>query len=155
MHAPVVSGTGYDGESARFAANAFHGLDIGLDGSLKNGPWIVDWRAKVAIGANVTSAQINGMTTATVGGVTTTSPDGLLAQPTNIGSYSQTRFAVPPDLALSRLSIRTGLAGFRHLRFTRVDEPATGRQHDRYDPEFKSLSARDRRRAAAPAAAIQ
>ena len=61
---------------------------------------MLEWRAKVALGANFNEAQINGTTSITVGGITTTSPGGLLALSSNIGSYTQTRFAAVPDFAV-------------------------------------------------------
>jgi hypothetical protein len=82
------------------ATSDFHGLDLGLTGEFTRGPWSLDWRAKVALGANINSAQINGSNAVTVGGVTTASSGGLLALSSNIGSYTQTRFATVPEIEL-------------------------------------------------------
>ena len=82
------------------ASSDFHGLDLGLVGEFERGPLTFEWRAKVALGADFNDAKINGSTTVTVGGVTTTSVGGVLALSSNIGSYSQTRFAVVPDIEL-------------------------------------------------------
>jgi hypothetical protein len=82
------------------ASSSFNGLDLGVAGELAGGPWTLEWRAKVALGANQNEAQVNGSTTVTVGGVSTTLPGGLLALSSNIGNSSQTRFAAVPDLAL-------------------------------------------------------
>jgi hypothetical protein len=83
------------------ATSDFHGVDLGLTGEFARGPWSFDWRAKVALGANINSAQINGSTVVTVpGGAPVLSSGGLLALSSNIGSYSQTRFAAVPEIEL-------------------------------------------------------
>jgi Putative beta barrel porin-7 (BBP7) len=82
------------------ATSDFHGLDLGVTGEFTRGPWMLEWRAKVALGANFNEAQINGSTTVAAAGVTTMSPGGLLALSSNIGNYAQTRFAVAPEIAL-------------------------------------------------------
>jgi hypothetical protein len=88
-------------DSDAFGARSdFHGVDLGLTGEWKRGPWTLEWRGKVALGANINSANINGMTAITFGGVTTTSPGGLLALSSNSGNFSQTRFSVVPEIAL-------------------------------------------------------
>ena len=83
------------------ATSNFHGVDLGLTGEFTHGPWSFDWRAKVALGANINSAQINGSTVITPpGGAPVVAPGGLLALSSNIGSYSQTRFAAVPEISL-------------------------------------------------------
>ena len=81
------------------ASSSFNGVDLGVAGELARGPWTLEWRAKVALGANQNEAQVNGSTTITAGGVTTTLPGGLLALSSNIGNTSQTRFAAVPELS--------------------------------------------------------
>ncbi len=82
-------------------ANDFSGLDLGLTGEARSGDFTFEWLGKVAVGANYSSARIDGSNTFAVGGgPAVTSPGGLLALPTNIGNFSQTRFAVVPELAL-------------------------------------------------------
>jgi hypothetical protein len=78
------------------ASSDFHGLDLGLTGEWKGGPWTLEWRGKVALGANLNSAAISGMTT--IAGVPF--QGGLLALSSNSGNFSQTRFAVVPEIAL-------------------------------------------------------
>jgi Putative beta barrel porin-7 (BBP7) len=82
------------------ATSDFHGVDLGLTGEWKGGPWALEWRGKVALGANFNSANISGLTAITFGGVTTTLPGGLLALSSNSGNFSQTRFSVVPEIAL-------------------------------------------------------
>jgi Putative beta barrel porin-7 (BBP7) len=79
--------------------NDFNGLDLGLTGESRFGAWTLEWLGKVAVGGNYSTAQING-TTITAGGATVVAPGGLLALPSNMGSFSQARFAVVPELAL-------------------------------------------------------
>jgi hypothetical protein len=78
------------------AASNFNGIDLGAIGESKYGPWVLEWRASIAIGANFSNAQINGSTT--IGGATM--QGGFLALSSNIGNYNQTTFAVVPELNL-------------------------------------------------------
>jgi hypothetical protein len=81
-------------------ANNFGGLDLGLTGEQRYGAWTVEWLGKVALGANYSTAQIYGSTIpAAGGGAPVTSPGGLLALPSNMGTFSATRFALVPELA--------------------------------------------------------
>ena len=82
------------------ASSHFHGLDLGITGEYMRGPWMLEWRAKVALGVNFNEAQINGSTAITVGGVTTILPGGMLALSSNIGNTTQSRFAAVPDFAV-------------------------------------------------------
>ena len=82
------------------AASSFHGLDLGLTGDWRNGPWSLEWRGKVALGANLNTADVSGSTTSTIAGFTTTVPGGFLALASNSGHFSQTKFAVIPELSL-------------------------------------------------------
>ena len=98
--AAVPAGTVIAISDSFHARSSFHGLDLGVDGAFSRGPWMLEWRARVALGANLNEAQISGATGVTVGGVTTMSPGGFLALSSNIGSYTQTRFAAVPDFAV-------------------------------------------------------
>ena len=87
--------------SDNFKADSnFHGLDLGLTGDWRNGPWSLEWRGKVALGANLNTADVSGSTTSTIAGFTTTVPGGFLALASNSGHFSQTKFAVIPELSL-------------------------------------------------------
>lgn len=100
LNSPIPAGSIICVSNSFSASSDFHGLDLEIIGELTHGPWMLEWRAKVALGANFNEAQINGSTTTNVGGVTTTLPSGLLALSSNIGSFSQARFAVVPEIAL-------------------------------------------------------
>jgi putative beta barrel porin BBP7 len=82
------------------ATSDFHGVDLGIAGEWRRGLWSLEWRGKVALGANLTSSQIGGATTASFGGVTTTMPGGLLALSSNSGNTSQTRFSAVPEVSV-------------------------------------------------------
>ena len=66
---------------------------------------------KVALGEVHQTVDINGNTTFAVPGVTTASPGGLLALPTNIGSYTRDHFAVVPEVG-----VKVGYQVTEHLR---------------------------------------
>ena len=95
--AGVVAITGND---AFNTASDFHGIDLGLVGTWRSGPWMLEWRGEVALGANLNSANINGASTISGFGATTNFSGNFLAVSSNIGNYSQTRFAAVPELAL-------------------------------------------------------
>ncbi|HEY3789306.1 MAG TPA: BBP7 family outer membrane beta-barrel protein [Urbifossiella sp.] len=86
----------------RFAtSNNFYGGLVGLSGDRQFGRFFVGGRATVAFGANNQIIDISGSTVVTPpGGPSTTYQGGLLAQPSNIGHYERTVFAVLPALTL-------------------------------------------------------
>ena len=100
INGPVPAGTIFGVNDSFKAISNFHGVDLGIIGEFTQGPWLLEWRAQVAVGANFNEAQINGSTTIQIGSGATTSPGGLLALSSNIGNFSQTRFAVVPELSL-------------------------------------------------------
>jgi hypothetical protein len=108
-------------------ANDFHGLDLGLTGEILRGPWSLVWLAKLALGGTFTGLDISGSTVTVSGGGTVTSAGGLLALPTNIGSFSESRFAVVPELS-ARLGYQftprlRGYVGYDVLWWTGVVRP--------------------------------
>ncbi|WP_426409592.1 BBP7 family outer membrane beta-barrel protein [Bradyrhizobium ganzhouense] len=82
------------------AASNFHGVDLGLAGDWRNGPWSLEWRGKVALGANINESDVSGFTSLTTAGVTTTFPAGVFAVASNSGHFSQTKFAAVPEISL-------------------------------------------------------
>ncbi|WP_187436960.1 BBP7 family outer membrane beta-barrel protein [Bradyrhizobium rifense] len=95
----IVFGTLTPSDNFKAASN-FHGLDLGLTGDWRNGPWSLEWRGKVALGANLNTADVSGSTISTIAAVTTTVPGGFLALASNSGHFSQTKFTVVPELSL-------------------------------------------------------
>jgi hypothetical protein len=86
----------------RFATrNQFNGGQIGLDGEWFLGRWSLGGFTKVALGNVHESVSINGNTVfAPVGGMPITQPGGLLAQGSNIGTFTQNHFAVVPEVGV-------------------------------------------------------
>jgi hypothetical protein len=95
-----IGGDSFSASDQFNARSDFHGIDLGIAGEWARERWTLEWRGKVALGANLSSAQISGATTSTIAGVTTTTPGGLLALSSNIGNNSQTRFAAVPEVAV-------------------------------------------------------
>ena len=119
--------------------NNFNGGQIGLNSQHSDGCWTLDLLAKVAIGGVGQNVGINGSTTVTQPGDTpASSPGGILALGTNMGSYHRSRFAVLPEFGATlkyqfnpvwRVSV-----GYSLLILTNVVRP--GDQIDtRLDPD--------------------
>jgi hypothetical protein len=81
--------------------NQFHGGELGLQTELASGPWSVGIITKVALGNNHQDLQIEGETRAIGTGSPAISAGGLFAQPSNIGRFSQDRFAVLPEASVT------------------------------------------------------
>jgi hypothetical protein len=81
------------------ARDDFHALEFGFDGELRRGCWTLDGLAKLAVGPNLETIQINGSTTTTVPGEAPfSSSGGLLALTSNIGAYHNRQWAVIPEV---------------------------------------------------------
>jgi hypothetical protein len=82
--------------------NTFHGGQIGLRGEMRWGNWIFDGRAKIAFGTTNSRADINGYTITSIPGQPADQEvGGLLALPTNIGSYRRDEFSIVPELGVN------------------------------------------------------
>jgi hypothetical protein len=81
--------------------NQFNGGQIGVDGEWNFGRFSLGGFTKVALGNVHESVSINGNTVITpVGLMPVTLPGGLLAQGSNIGTFTQNRFAVVPEVGV-------------------------------------------------------
>jgi hypothetical protein len=113
----------------RFAThNQFYGGQIGVDGRYVYGPWSVDGRFKLGLGATQQTLEIDG-------GQRFVAPDGtvgnfkggLLALPSNIGHFSQARFSVVPEFGITlgyQLTPRArAFLGYNLLYWTDVVRP--------------------------------
>ncbi len=114
--------------------NQFYGGQIGFDSEWKRGPWSLDVRGKLALGATEQQLTINGIESITAAnGTTSNFTGGLLALPSNIGSYYKTEFSVVPEVGLTigyQLTSAIRLfAGYNFLYWTNVARP--GEQIDR------------------------
>ena len=77
----------------------FYGCDVGMRGEYRMGRWFVDGTGRIALGSTYQSCDIYGSTTVTVPGVApVTAPGGLLALPSNIGSYSREVLTFVPEV---------------------------------------------------------
>jgi hypothetical protein len=81
--------------------NTFYGGQIGLQGELRWNRWFLDVDTKLGLGDVHQVVDIAGSTTTSDATGIHTSPGGLLAQGTNIGTYSRDRFAVLPELGVN------------------------------------------------------
>jgi hypothetical protein len=80
--------------------NQFVGGEVGLAGEKYWGPWFVDFRATLALGATDELIVVNGSQQIInrITGQVQNFQGGLLALNSNIGRYSHDRFAVVPEL---------------------------------------------------------
>jgi hypothetical protein len=95
----IAPGTEFRVEDTFTAENDFHLIPLGLHYSHRGGLWRFSARASVALGFVRQEVNIRGRTTNLVGGtVDSVEAGGLLALPSNSGSYDRTRFAWVPEL---------------------------------------------------------
>jgi uncharacterized protein YraI len=82
-------------------SNTFNGGDIGLAGEYRSPRrfWF-GGEGRLAMGNMQETLKIDGVTTAAAGGFTASLPNGLLAQPSNIGTFTQNHFALIPSVDL-------------------------------------------------------
>jgi len=83
--------------------NNFYGGQIGLTGEVRRGRWFVDTRASIAFGSVTQTAQISGSQQQVfASGINVPAVGGLLAQPgANIGTFTQSKFAVMPEVGVN------------------------------------------------------
>ncbi len=85
------------------AENNFYGGQIGLTGEIRRGRWFLNGRSTIAFGTVQQTATIGGGQALTFAdGSVGQYPGGLLALPgANIGRYSQSKFAVMPEIGFN------------------------------------------------------
>lgn len=92
--------------------NRFYGGTIGARTEVWNNRLFARVTGTLGLGVNHQEVNINGATTTTASGVTTVAEGGLLALPSNIGSYARNRFSVVPQI-----DVKTGVVfADNHLR---------------------------------------
>jgi len=116
------------------AENSFHGGEIGVFTSLERGYFVFDIATKLAIGNLDRRSAVSGLThVETPAGSQSTAAGGLLALPSNLGTYDRDTFALLPELDLkARLNLTDCLTmnvGYDLLFLTNVYR--TGDQIDR------------------------
>ena len=110
-------------------SNNFNGGDVGLAGEyhFRNRFWF-GGETRLAMGNMQETLKIDGVVAAAASGFTASLPNGLLAQPTNMGTFVQNHFALIPSVDLKvgyhltpgfRLTI-----GYNFTYITRVIRPA-------------------------------
>jgi hypothetical protein len=81
--------------------NQFHGVDLGTNFSWCKGCFSLDLLSKIALGNTRSRIDIAGNSIITEDGDSENFAGGILAQRTNIGSYSADEFAVAPELGVT------------------------------------------------------
>ena len=83
--------------------NNFYGGQLGTNLEWKRGLWALDFRAKVALGSTNQSATVAGseLDTSLSTGQQARFNSGLLALPTNIGTFNRNVFSVVPEVGLN------------------------------------------------------
>lgn len=93
--------------------NHFYGVNLGLTGELRRGRFFTSYRAAVGLGSVYQELQVAGsQNLVTTAGLPAFADGGLLALPSNNGSYNQRKFGVVPEANLT-----FGLYLTQHLRF--------------------------------------
>ncbi len=105
--------------------NEFHGGVIGVMGEYQGERINWSFLAKLGLGRMRERVTISGFSTTTPPGLATTVTNGgLLAQPSNIGTFTQNQFAVVPEIGISAnwcLSERVTLsAGYSFIYWSRL-----------------------------------
>lgn len=106
------AGTRFQVHDSFRTRNYFNGGVLGLAYEHRFSHYYVNVRSTVALGNTHSVVDINGNTVITPpGGPSTSYTGGLLAQPSNIGTYTKDSFAVVPEV-----SLRLGVQVTPHLR---------------------------------------
>lgn len=82
--------------------NDFYGVMLGLTGEWRKGMWSLQLLGRVSLGETRQRVEIAGSQVVSVPGASTgTFPGGLLARPSNIGTYSDNQFTAVPEVGLN------------------------------------------------------
>ena len=108
--------------------NVYNGAQIGLGYMMWRGKWMLDARGLVGLGGTCSTVNINGSTTViAASGAASTLPGGLLAQGTNIGSYSSSQLSFVPEVGVRlgyQIAPRVAVtAGYTFMYWTGVARP--------------------------------
>lgn len=108
--------------------NSFYGAQLGARAEWQRGRWFANLLGKVALGTTHQEVRISGTTVITVpGAAPSVQTGGLLALPTNIGSYSRNTFTVVPEIGMNvgcQLTNRVrAFAGYNFLYWSNVVRP--------------------------------
>jgi hypothetical protein len=108
--------------------NRFNGIELGAVFERRNCRWSFDFLMKLALGSTNERVSIDGSTVFANGPTATAAPGGLLAAPSNIGTYDRDVFTVVPELGVTvgydvTCHLRTTL-GYTFLYWSQVARPA-------------------------------
>lgn len=107
--------------------NQFNGAELGVMWQGRRGYWSLDSYMRLGLGNTRQMVTIAGNTQTTANGATTTANGGLLAQRTNIGTYTRDQFGVVPELGATvgyQLTQRLRLtAGYTFIYWSNVVRP--------------------------------
>ncbi len=108
-------------------ANNFFGGNIGTSMEASRGRWTLLTIGRLGLGGTAERVNISGSSVATSAGQSVTSSGGLLALPTNIGTYSHGGFTVLPQLEMKLAFILTPTirlsVGYDIMYWSRVVRP--------------------------------
>ena len=111
---PVPFGTTFSTVDQFDTQNRFNGGEVGIVFQQRCRRWSLDLLMKLAVGSTQSQVAINGSTAITPPRLgTTVYPGGILALPTNIGTYDQTKLSLMPELGVT-----LGYDVTRHMRAT-------------------------------------
>ena len=130
------------------ATNDYHMLPLGLHYVRRSGGWRVSARGSVSIGFVSQEVRIQGRTTSSVGDViTSVDTGGLLALPSNIGTYDRNEFAFVPELNL-QLHRALGKGVWANVGYTLLylNDVVRAPAHNRHDDRPCSTAASNRHR---------
>ncbi|HTU20456.1 MAG TPA: BBP7 family outer membrane beta-barrel protein [Gemmataceae bacterium] len=110
-------------------SNLFNGAQIGSIGEYRFGRWFVNVRGSVALGGTQQFVNISGSTTSAAPGIpATTLPGGLLAQSSNMGSYTRSMVSMVDEIGINlgyQFTPHIGaFIGYNFLYWTSVVRPA-------------------------------
>ncbi len=101
-NAQVDPGVGFVVSDRFETFNRFYGGQVGAKIEFRRGRWGLDFQGKLALGGMNQRARIEGGTIFDVPGQGTfVAAGGLLAQPTNIGTFRRNVFAVVPEIGVN------------------------------------------------------
>jgi hypothetical protein len=117
----LSAGTEFDLFDHFESRNQFLGGQIGLETHLRQGPWSIDLRGKLALGGNHQEIDIDGYTLQTG---QEPRPGGLLTQRTNIGHYRSDVFSIVSEAGMNvgyQVTCKTRVfVGYQVLYWTNV-----------------------------------
>jgi hypothetical protein len=120
----IIGPVSFNSQDTFSAKNQFHGGEIGVKAQKYWGPLSCEIVAKCAFGNNYQTMYIDGYNTITTAAGSSTTAGGLLAQPTNMGTYDRNVFAILPEGDVNlRLDLTPNLRatlGYTYVYMNRV-----------------------------------